>query len=82
MDPLYLRGLNAAEGGPHGPAIEELKQEGLPIPHIMRLTAFKPSYTVPLIELTHEVMRGPSPLPAGTRELIAAFTSSINECAY
>jgi AhpD family alkylhydroperoxidase len=27
-------------------------------------------------------MRGPSPLPAGVRELIAAFTSRRNDCPF
>jgi len=28
------------------------------------------------------VMRGPSPLPPGVRELIAAFTSRRNDCPF
>src|SRR5262245_27462633 len=30
----------------------------------------------------HRLMRGPSPLTPGERELIAAFVSSINSCRY
>ena len=31
---------------------------------------------------TQDVMRGPSPLPPWQRELIAAFTSKLNQCLF
>ena len=43
-----------------------------------RLHVFK----VHLERFTHEVMRGPSPLPPGQRELIAALTSKLNQCLF
>jgi hypothetical protein len=48
----------------------------------MHLFAFKPDRTEPLAEFTHGVMRGPSPLSPGQRELIAAFTSRRNACPF
>jgi len=33
-------------------------------------------------ELTHQVMRGPSPWPVGERELFAAFVSRLNQCVF
>jgi len=33
-------------------------------------------------ELTHQVMRGPSPWSAGERELFAAFVSRLNQCVF
>jgi uncharacterized peroxidase-related enzyme len=36
----------------------------------------------PLGELTEAAMRGPSPLTQGQRELIAAYVSGLNGCAY
>ena len=33
-------------------------------------------------ELTHQVMRGPSPWTVGERELFAAFVSRLNQCVF
>ena len=55
---------------------------GGPVPQIYHLLAFKPAATRHLTAFTHEVMRGPSPLSAGWRELIAAFTSRKNRCRF
>jgi len=33
-------------------------------------------------ELTHQVMRGPSPWSVGQRELFAAFVSRLNQCVF
>ena len=33
-------------------------------------------------ELTHQVMRGPSPWLVGERELFAAFVSRLNQCVF
>jgi hypothetical protein len=48
----------------------------------MHLFAYKPEQTDFLSRYTQSVMRGPSPLPAGFRELIAAFTSRRNDCLF
>jgi uncharacterized peroxidase-related enzyme len=50
--------------------------------NIWYLFAFRPEATQHLARFTEEVMRGPSPLSSGLRELIAAFTSYNNECAF
>jgi alkylhydroperoxidase family enzyme len=55
---------------------------GLPVPQILHLFAFKPDRTDHLSRFTEGVMRGPSPLPPGLRELIAAFTSVHNQCLF
>src|SRR5690606_41296396 len=52
---------------------------GMPVPQIRYLLAFKPAWTDHLSRFTHAVLRGPSPLSPGLRELIAAFTSRRNE---
>ena len=62
--------------------ITELRAAGLPVPQIMHLFAYKPDRTALLSRFTQGVMRGPSPLPAGLRELIAAFTSRRNDCPF
>lgn len=41
-----------------------------------------PDAARPLLQLHEVVMRGPSPLSAGERELIAAYVSGLNQCSY
>jgi hypothetical protein len=43
---------------------------------------FLPAATGHLAHFTQEIMRGPSPLSPGMRELIAAYTSYRNECPF
>ena len=71
-----------APAGTYGDVIGGLKAAGLPVPQIMHLFAYKPDRTSFLSRFTHGVMRGPSPLSPGFRELIAAFTSRRNDCAF
>jgi uncharacterized peroxidase-related enzyme len=52
------------------------------IPGISSLMAFRPETAGPLSELAEVLLRGPSPLSRGERELIAAFVSSGNECRF
>jgi alkylhydroperoxidase family enzyme len=83
MDPMYLREVEAHQGeGPFAAAIRQMREQGVPVPQIMHLFAFKHERTQHLAEFTQGVMRGPSPLPPGTRELIAAFTSRQNACPF
>lgn len=83
VDPLFLPEIEAASRrDPAGYPIPLLEAAGLPVPGIMRLLAFKPAMTDHLNRLTQEVMRGPSPLPPGVRELVAAFTSRGNQCVF
>ena len=41
-----------------------------------------PETTRPLIEYHEVLLRGPSPLSVGERELIAAYVSGLNACCY
>jgi len=68
--------------GHYAPVIARLRAAGLPVPQIMHLFAYKPERTRHLAEYTQEVMRGPSPLSPGFRELIAAYTSALNQCPF
>jgi alkylhydroperoxidase family enzyme len=80
---MFLADVEAHEGeGRYSHVIRRLRAAGLPVPQIMHLFAFKPDRTEHLAEFTQGVMRGPSPLPAGLRELIAAFTSRQNACPF
>ena len=83
MDPMFLSEIEALPpAGSYGERIEAMRERGIPVPQIMHLFAFKPDVTEHLAAFTQGVMRGPSPLPAGFRELIAAFTSRRNDCLF
>jgi alkylhydroperoxidase family enzyme len=83
MEPMFLPEVEQhAGGGPWADAIRRMSDAGLPVPQIMHLFAYKPDRTAHLAQFTQGVMRGPSPLPPGWRELIAAFTSRQNDCPF
>ncbi len=83
MPPMFLRDLEELPGpGPHAEVIKTIRTAGGTVPQIFYLFAFKPEATNHLAQFTQAVMRGPSPLPPGMRELIAAFTSNENHCPF
>jgi alkylhydroperoxidase family enzyme len=83
MKPFYLKEVEqVAKSGPAGAQFAAMEAQGLPVPQIRYLFAFKPRMTDHLARFTQELMRGPSPLSPGQRELIAAFTSRRNECLF
>jgi len=83
MRPMYLPEIEQnPTGGAYARLIDGLRAAGRPVPQIMHLFAYKPDRTDFLSRFTQGVMRGPSPLPAGFRELIAAFTSRRNDCLF
>ena len=63
-------------------AFKRLRDEGEVIPDILHLFRFKRRTTDHLILFTEEVMRGPSPLSPGLRELIGAYFSKKNKCSF
>jgi uncharacterized peroxidase-related enzyme len=63
-------------------AFAKMDEGGQAIPEIMHLFRFKKRSTDHLVRFTEEVMRGPSPLSRGMRELIGAFISSRNQCCF
>jgi hypothetical protein len=83
MDPMYLTSVEEHRGtGPRAEAIAQMRAAGVPVPQIMHLFAYKPDRTDHLAAFTQGVMRGSSPLPPWQRELIAAFTSKLNQCLF
>lgn len=82
MPPMYLPDIENHPNpeSPYAGLIEQMRSLGLEVPQIFHLFAFKPGVTDFLSEFTQAVMRGPSPLSPGLRELIAAFTSAENHC--
>jgi len=54
-----------------------------PVPDAAKLVFYRPDfYGSRAKEFTHEAMRGPSPWSVGDRELMAAYVSKVNECAF
>ena len=51
-------------------------------PGIRGLLRYRPETAGPLSELTEVLLRGPSTLTRGERELIAAYVSALNDCRY
>ena len=83
MRDMFLKDVEQAEPqGPYAGPIAAIRAAELPVPQIMHLFAYKPDRTQFLSAFTQGVMRGPSPLSPGIRELIAAFTSKRNECPF
>jgi hypothetical protein len=83
VDPIYLNEVEqTAKAGPAGAMFREMETQGIPVPQILYLFAYKSRMTEHLSRFTQEVLRGPSPLSPGQRELIAAFTSRRNQCPF
>jgi hypothetical protein len=83
MKPMYLPDVeNHQVREPFATGFRQMRDAGVPIPQIRYLFAFKPERTDHLARFTQDVMRGPSPLPPWQRELIAAFTSKLNQCLF
>jgi alkylhydroperoxidase family enzyme len=80
---MFLKEVETHEpGGRRSEAFAQMRGAGIPIPQILHLFAFKPQRTDHLCRFTQDVMRGPSPLSPGQRELIAALTSRLNSCPF
>ena len=79
---MFLPELQESREGAYAGVIAGLARAGMDVPQIMFLFAYKPERTQHLSRFTHEVMRGPSQLEPGLRELIAAYTSRLNHCPF
>lgn len=51
-------------------------------PGIVGLMRFRPETARPMSELVELLLRGPSSLSPGERELIGAYVSALNECGF
>ena len=83
---MFLKDLLAhrpEERNRYADGVRQAEAGGAPyVPGIWRLFAWRPAIAEPLSRLAQEVLRGPSPLSPGTRELIAAFVSRRNRCLF
>lgn len=83
MKPMFVPGVEQnPQPGPFKALIEQMQQRGAEYPQIWHLFAYLPRATQHLARFTQEIMRGPAPLSPGLRELIAAYTSARNDCAF
>jgi uncharacterized peroxidase-related enzyme len=51
-------------------------------PGILGLLKYRPETAVPLTQLAEVLLRGPSTLTRGERELIGAYVSELNKCQF
>jgi uncharacterized peroxidase-related enzyme len=79
----YLPGVEAdPKPGVYRDLIEAARARGGEYAHIWDLFAFQHDVTVHLARLSEGIIRRPSTISVGMRELIAAYTSHANECAF
>jgi len=84
MDPMFLPDVeqNSKKSG-WQEVIDNARAAGmLEYPQIWHLFAYQPDATIHLARFTQAMLRGPAPLTPGLRELIAAYTSTRNDCPF
>ena len=83
MEPMFLPGVeDNPQPGPYADALRMMQAVGPEYPQIWHLFAFKPEATGHLARFTQEIMHGDASLTPGLRELIAAYTSTENQCPF
>lgn len=83
MKPMLLPDVEQnPQPGPYAAAIQAVRSSGAEYPQIWHLFAYKQEATEHLARFTQAILRGPSPLSPGMRELIAAYTSARNHCPF
>ncbi len=80
---MFLKDVEAHRGDDnYTRAIEVMRRAGSEYPQILHMFSYKMNATVHLERFTQEIMREPAPLSPGIRELIAAYTSNLNQCPF
>ncbi len=83
QEPMFLRGVEEnPKPSVYRDLIESAKASGGDSWQIWHLLAFDPEAAHPLAALSQVLMHNEAPLSAGLRELIAAYTSSLNQCEF
>ncbi len=73
---------NNPQPGPYYDLISAARSSGTEYWRIWNLLAFRPKIADALCRLSHEVMFEEAPISVALRELIAAYTSSLNHCEF
>ncbi|MBV8818568.1 MAG: hypothetical protein JO022_09445 [Acidobacteriaceae bacterium] len=83
MKPMFLAGVERNDKpSPYNQFVRSMQQAGAEYPQIWHMFAYLPEATDHLARFTQAILRGPAPLSPGIRELIAAYTSSRNQCPF
>ena len=83
QEPIYLSDVESnLQPSRYLNLIQTCQNMGRETWNIWYLFASRPEMTQHLASFTQAVMREPSPLRPGLRELIAAYTSNVNECEF
>ncbi len=81
--PLYLPDVEAnPQPGAYRALIDQARARGAEYSKIWDLFAYQQDITIHLARFTHTLLRQPASISPGLRELIAAYTSARNECAF
>lgn len=80
---LFLKDVeNNPQPSPYFDLIAAAKSSGTEYWQIWNLLAFRPKAADYLARLSHEIMHEDAPISVALRELIAAYTSSLNRCEF
>jgi uncharacterized peroxidase-related enzyme len=73
---------NNPQPSPYADLIQAAKTSGSEYWRIWNLLAFRPKAAQHLARFSHEIMHEDAPIGSAMRELIAAYTSSLNRCEF
>jgi len=83
MEPTFLPGVeHHPQPSPYADLIRSMQAAGSEYMQIWHLFAFKPEMTAHLARFSQALLRDPAPISPGIRELIAAYTSALNQCPF
>ena len=82
-DSMFLKDVeDNPQPSPYFDLIASAKSSGSEYWGIWNLLAFRPKIAASLVRLSHEIMHEDAPIGVALRELIAAYTSSLNGCEF
>lgn len=83
MKPMHLPGVEQnPQPSAYADLIHNAQKSGGEYWKIWHLFAFRPEMTAHLANFTHSAMHEPAPIEPKLRELIAAYTSHLNDCEF
>jgi uncharacterized peroxidase-related enzyme len=83
VDSLFLADVeNNPQPSPYADLINAAKTSGSEYWRIWNLLAFRPKAAQHLARFSHEIMHEDAQISSAMRELIAAYTSSLNRCEF